>query len=773
MAIEFQLDQEQNTARAAKTVQKCCVIVRSDQCIVPQKSGQKTKHNRGPGSAASDRLTFDSTVATCFCNKRILGNTGSKHTGDEAGSRRNESAAAPFNSRAHATFSYLFGFLGNFTVTVSVDISTYNTFPKLLQHNAQTRGAMPSMREKALGIWQTWSWAESAKEIRALACGLKTLGCGPGDKLAIIGDNRPRLYWSMAAAQSIGAIPVAVYQDMVADELGFVLEHAEIRFAIAEDQEQVDKLLMISEGKEPLSGIIYDDPRGMRHYTQDYLNSYDSVIEKGHAYDTANPEFYDQAVAATKSEDASVIAYTSGTTGRPKGVVLSHSNVLKSAYNAAVRENLQETDNILAYLPMAWIGDHIFSYAQSYVVGFCVSCPESPDTVLTDLRELGPSYFFAPPTIYENLLTTVMIRIEDASWIKRKMFHYFMEVARRCGPKILDGEPVSFLDRILFWLGNILVVGPLKNTLGLSRVRLGYTAGEAIGPDIFNFYRGLGLNLKQLYGSTEASVFVTIQPDGEIKPDTVGTPAPEVELKIAENGEVLFRSPGVFQEYYKNPEATAETKTADGWVHTGDAGFIGDDGHLRIIDRAKDVGKLNNGSLFPPKYIENKLKFFPTISEAVTFGDGQDYVSAFINIDLNAVGNWAEKQAIPYASYQELAGNPAVYDMIAEQIAQVNADLTKEENMAGSQIHRFLILSKELDADDGELTRTRKVRRNVVADRYKVLIDALFSDQTRCDFETQVTFEDGRTDTVKAEIEVRTVPLIDTGAASMNRHAAE
>ncbi len=632
---------------------------------------------------------------------------------------------------------------------------------------------MPAMREKALGIWQTWNWAESAAEIRALACGLKALGCSAGTKLAIIGDNRPRLYWSMAAAQSIGAIPVPVYQDMVAEELGFVLDHAEIRFAIAEDQEQVDKLLSISEGKEPLSAIIYDDPRGMRHYKQSYIQSYDAVTEKGRAYDTANSDFYDQSVAATTGDQAAVMAYTSGTTGRPKGVVLSHSNILKTAYNSAIREKLQETDSILAYLPMAWIGDHIFSYAQSYVVGFCVSCPESPDTVLTDLRELGPTYFFAPPAIFENLLTTVMIRIEDASWIKRKMFHYFMEIARQCGPKILDGEPVSFSDRLLFWLGNILVIGPLKNNLGLSRVRLGYTAGEAIGPDIFKFYRGLGLNLKQLYGSTEASVFVTIQPDGEIKPDTVGTPAPDVELKIADNGEVMFRSPGVFQEYYKNPEATAETKTADGWVHTGDAGFVGEDGHLRIIDRAKDVGKLNNGSMFAPKYIENKLKFFPTISEAVSFGNERDFVAAFINIDLNAVGNWAEREGLSYASYQELAANPRVYDMLAEQIAQVNADLAKEEQMKGSQIHRFLILHKELDADDGELTRTRKVRRAFVADRYETLIEALYSDRTHCDIETQVTFEDGRTDTIKANLEIRTVPTANNNAGEAARHAAE
>ena len=658
-------------------------------------------------------------------------------------------------------------------MTVPVDIAKYDTFPKLLQFNANSRAGLPAMREKDLGIWQTWSWAECADEVRTLACGLKALGLNKGGKLAIVGDNRPRLYWAMAAAQSIGAIPVPVYQDMAADELKYVLDHAEVRFAIAEDQEQVDKLVAISQESEALQAIIYCNPRGMRHYEQDYVLSYEDAAQIGRNYDSANLDFFTQAVDATTGADTSIMAYTSGTTGQPKGVVLSHTNILKTAYNAAVWENLQESDNILAYLPMAWIGDHIFSFAQSYIVGFCVSCPESPETVMTDLRELGPTYFFAPPAIFENLLTTVMIRIEDAGWLKRKMFHYFMAVARRCGPNIADGKAVGLADRALFWLGNILVIGPLKNILGLSRVRLSYTAGEAIGPDIFNFYRGIGLNLKQLYGSTEASVFVTIQPNDEIKPDTVGTPSPDVELRIADDGEVMFRSPGVFQEYFKNPEATAKAKTEDGWVHTGDAGFIGEDGHLRIIDRAKDVGILTDGSMFAPKFIENKLKFFPNISEAVTFGADRDYVSAFINIDLNAVGNWADRQNISYASYQELAANSQVYDIIAEHIIQVNKDLAKEERTAGSQIRRFLILNKELDADDGELTRTRKVRRGFVAERYQKLIDALFSDQTHCEIETRVTFADGRTDTVKADLELRTLPAPSREAGAVARHAAE
>jgi long-chain acyl-CoA synthetase len=408
-------------------------------------------------------------------------------------------------------------------------------------------------------------------------------------------------------------------------------------------------------------------------------------------------------------------------------------------------------------MPMAWIGDHIFSYAQSYAVGFCVSCPESSETVLTDLRELGPTYFFAPPAIFENILTTVMIRMQDASALKRRMFDYFMALAKRVGIAIIDGERVSLFDRLLYGLGNLLVSGPLKNTLGFTRIRIGYTAGEAIGPDIFDFYRSLGINLKQLYGSTEASVFITIQPDGEIKPDTVGVPVPGVEIRIADNGEVMFRSPGVFQEYYRNAEATAETKTADGWVHTGDAGLFDADGHLKIIDRAADVGRLTDGTLFAPKYIENKLKFFSYIKEVVALGDGRDAVCTFINIDLEAVGNWAERRGLAYSSYQELAAIDEVYTLIGENIASVNRDLGDDPDLRGARIARFLILHKELDADDGELTRTRKVRRRFIAEKYQDLIDALYSGADHCQVSTEVTFEDGRKDEISADLAIRDV----------------
>ena len=637
---------------------------------------------------------------------------------------------------------------------VSAAYSSAETFPRCLLDQAQRNAEKPAIREKYLGIWQTWNWREVSDEVRSLACGLAAKGFKRGDKLALIGDNRPRLYWSMSAAQCLGGIPVPMYQDSVADELQFVVEHAEVRFAVAENQEQVDKLLEIKDRCPNLEFIIYCDPRGMRTYSQEFLIALESLQQSGRDFETKNTAFFLDEVDKVQSSDVACILYTSGTTGDPKGVVLSHESLIKTATNAANWDKLTADGDVLAYLPMAWVGDNLFSYSESYIVGFCVNCPESGETVLNDMREIGPSYFFAPPRIFENLLTMVMIRMEDAGTLKRRMFDYFMAVAKRTGTRILDGESVSVGNRLLYALGRLLIYGPLKDTLGFTRIRMAYTAGESISPELFDFYRSLGINLKQLYGQTEASVLVTIQPDGEVRSDSVGVPAPDVEIEISDEGEVLYRSPGVFIEYYKNPEATAKTKTADGWVHTGDAGYFDKEGYLKIIDRAVDVGKLNDGSIYAPKFLENKLKFFPQIQEAVTFGDQQDFVSAFINIDLEAISNWAEKNGVTYASYHELSANEQVSNLIQDCVASVNRELANEPQFSASQIRRFIVLHKELDADDGELTRTRKVRRKFVSEKYSTLIDALYSNQDDVHVKTEVTFEDGRKGSVEADLRI-------------------
>jgi long-chain acyl-CoA synthetase len=645
------------------------------------------------------------------------------------------------------------------------------SIPALLQRNAQRFADKPAYRQKEFGIWQTWTWKDVQREVDNLARGLINMGVNEGDFIAIIGSNRPHLYWSMVAAQSVGAVPVPLYQDSAAEEMAYVLDHCGARFIIVEDQEQVDKVIEVQDRLHQFEHMIYLDPRGLRKYDHSRLHEFSHVQEQGHAArDELTPELERRRAQLTMASTC-VMLYTSGTTGKPKGVVLSNRNIIESAQNSSEFDKLGPGEEILAYLPMAWVGDFIFSVGQAFWTGFCVNCPESPETMMTDLREIGPTYYFAPPRVFETQLTNVMIRMEDAGRVKKWLFDTFMAHARKVGPALLDGKPVGAMDRLLYKLGDIFVYGPLKNTLGFSRVRVGYTAGEAIGPEIFDFYRSLGINLKQLYGQTEATVFITMQPDGEVRSDTVGVPAPGVELKIGDNGEVYYRSPGVFECYYKNPESTASTKDADGWVATGDAGFIEQgSGHLRIIDRAKDVGKMADGSLFAPKYVENKLKFYPNILEAVVFGNGRDRCMAFINIDLSAVGNWAERNNIAYSSYQELAGHPRVLDQVQSHVEEVNRSVAEDPMLSGCQIHRFLILHKELDADDGEMTRTRKVRRRIVEDKYSDLIGALYDGSKQISTRTEVTYEDGRKGYISATLEIRDARIQH---ATTQRMAAE
>lgn len=645
------------------------------------------------------------------------------------------------------------------------------SLPALLQRNAAQFADAPAYREKEFGIWQCWTWSEAAKEIEALALGLINLGVNEGDFVAIIGRNRPYLYWSMVAAQAVGAVPVPLYQDAVAEEMAYVLGHCGARFVIVGDQEQADKVIEIQDQLHQFEHMIYLDPRGMRKYDHTQLHQFSHIQDQGRAAHDELIGELNKRQGKLDYDSTCVMLYTSGTTGKPKGVVLSNRNVIESAKNSAEFDKLTQNENILSYLPMAWVGDFIFSVGQAYWCGFCVNCPESADTMMTDLREIGPTYFFAPPRVFEGQLTNVMIRMEDAGALKRKMFHHFLAHAKKVGGDILDGKPVGVMDRLKYALGNLLVYGPLKDTLGYGRIRVGYTAGEAIGPEIFDFYRSLGINLKQLYGQTEATVFITVQPDGEVRADTVGVPAPEVEIKIGDNGEIYYRSPGTFVEYFNNPESTASTKDPEGWVATGDAGFFEEgSGHLRIIDRAKDVGKMADGSMFAPKYVENKLKFYPDILEAVLFGNGRDRCVAFINIDLTAVGNWAERNNIAYASYQELAGHPKVLETIRSHVTAVNKSVAEDPMLSGCQIHRFVVLHKELDADDGEMTRTRKVRRRIVEEKFDDIITALYDGSEKVSTVTEVTYEDGRKGSIKATL---TIVDAEVKPAAPHKVAAE
>jgi long-chain acyl-CoA synthetase len=635
------------------------------------------------------------------------------------------------------------------------------TFPRLLLQHAAERPGDAAMREKEYGIWQMRTWAQMAQLVEHIACGLHQAGLASGEHMVVLGANRPRLYATMLAAQALGAIPIPLYQDAVGGECVFPINNADVRFAFAEDQEQVDKLLEIRPQCPQLAAILYDDPRGLRNYADAGLQSLDALIEAGQAITQRNPGFFKAQVEKAQPDDVAAMFFTSGTTGNPKGVVHSHRTLLDRALAGAQFDKLTHTEEVLAYLPPAWIGQNIFSYAQWLACGYVVNCPESSGTVMIDLKEIGPTYYFAPPRVFEGLLTSVMIRMEDAGAIKRWMFRVCMDVAKRVGPALMDRKPVGLLDRIKYRIGDLLVYGPLRNNLGFSRVRVAYTAGEAIGPDLFTFYRSIGVNLKQLYGSTETAVFVCLQPDDQARADTVGIPISGVEIKVAENGEILVRSPGLLKGYYKNPAATAEVLTADGWYHTSDAGFLDAHGHLKIIDRVKDVGRIhggaNDGAMFAPKYVENKLKFFPHIKEVVAYGDQREKVCVMINIDFDAVGNWAERRNLPYAGYTDLAQKPEVYALIKECVEKVNADLAADELLAGSQISRFLILHKELDADDGELTRTNKVRRGFIAEKYQELVDALYGGKSEQYIVTQVKFEDGRTGSVSA-----TLKIVDT-----------
>jgi long-chain acyl-CoA synthetase len=626
------------------------------------------------------------------------------------------------------------------------------TIPRLLALQAKTRPDAPAMREKSMGIWRTLSWMEYYRLVSDFALGLAALGFKRDDVLAVIGDNRPRLYAAQLAAQCLGGIPSPLYQDAPAEELAYVLEHAEASIVVAEDQEQVDKIFAIRSRLPKLRLVVYDDTRGMFHYKDEKLHAWDAIVALGREFGAQHAGFLEAEIAKGSPRDVALLCYTSGTTGRPKGAMLSHANLFASAAAFLSQTDLRPEDDWLAYLPMAWIGDALYTLVVQVIVGFACNCPESPETVQRDLRELGPSAFLAAPRIWENLLTQIQVKATDASWLKRRVFEYFRDKAIEAELLRADGKPIPAGLRLQLGAGEFLVFGPVRDQLGLRRARWCLTGGASLGADTFRFFRAFGINLKQVYGSTELGAFVSVQPDAQANPNTVGPPGPGIEVRIAENGEVLVRGANVFGGYFKQEDATREAIDPQGWFHTGDAGFIDPQGHLAIIDRAKDVGKLADGTPFAPQFIENKLKFSPYIGEAISFGNDRDRVTAMIAIALAPVGNWAERQGLAYSGYQDLTQKPEVRTLIRGEIEKCNQGLPD-----ATRVRRFLLLAKDFDADDAEVTRTRKLRRRVIAEKYAPVIEALYGGAAETEIASEISYEDGQRATVRARVAIEDV----------------
>jgi len=613
------------------------------------------------------------------------------------------------------------------------------TLPRLLRRDGQTMAARPAIREKNRGIWQTYTWSQYYREVCDFASGLAAHGFRRGDLLAVIGDNRPRLYWAQLAAQCLGGVAVPVYQDSIAAELVYVLDHAEVSVIVAEDQEQVDKILAIRAQLPRLTLVVFDDPRGLQHYDMPFLKSFEEVQTVGRDFAGAHSGHVEADIEKGAPDDLALLNYTSGTTGHPKGVMLSHANLLCAAEAFAKAEEIRTSDDMLCYLPMAWIGDSLLSLVLHLLVGFTTNCPERPDTVQRDLRELGPTIGIAPPRIWENMLTSLRVRAADATPTKRRLFDFFRRLAEQAELLKAEGKKPNLPMRLGLTLGEFTTYGPVRDQLGLRRARWFYTGGAPLGPETFRFFRSLGINLKQVWGATELSGLASLQPDGEANPDTVGPMVGGTELRISTDGEVQIRSPAVFRGYYKQPQATRDALTEDGWYRTGDSGYVDEGGHLVVIDRAKDVGKLADGTPFAPQFVENKLKFSPFIGEAVAFGDGRPFVAAMIAIDLDTVGNWAERHNLAYTSFQDLSAKPEVRGLIRDEIRKCNASLA-----AGLRVGRFVLLNKEFDADDNEITRTRKIRRRFVAEKYAVVVEAFYRWADQVELTTEITYEDGR-----------------------------
>jgi long-chain acyl-CoA synthetase len=630
---------------------------------------------------------------------------------------------------------------------------TRDTFPKLLLRNARSMPDKVALREKEYGIWQSFTWREYHDEVRDFSLGLVALGLAPGDKLAIIGDNRPEWVFAEIAAQAAGAASVGIYQDSNLTEVAYVIDHCDASVVIAEDQEQVDKILEMLDKLPKVRHVIYTDPRGLRKYDHPALLAFEAVQEKGRVLGREQPALWEESVRRTSADDLAIICYTSGTTGFPKGAMLSFRNLLEMAMSLHAVDPKRPDDEFVSFLPLAWIGEQMMGLSSALSIGFTVNFPEEPETVTENIREIGPHVMFAPPRIWESMNSTVQVKIMETTPFKRFMYERCMPIGRKVADLRFEKKPVPLGWRVLYWLAHVLLFRALKDRLGFTHLRSASTGGAALGPDVFRFFHAMGVPLRQIYGQTEISGISCIHRQDDIQFHTVGKPIPGTDLRISENGEILSRSEAVFLGYYKNEEATRQT-VVDGWLHSGDAGYLAEDGHLVVIDRLKDVMRLSDGTQFSPQFVENRLKFSPYVKEAVVVGKDRPYLTAMLCIDMGVVGKWAERNKLSYTTYTDLSAKKEVYDLVQRAVDEVNLTLP-----AAARIRKFVLLYKELDADDEELTRTRKVRRVFVEDRYRDVIAALYGDVPEIAIDTTIKFQDGKTSRIHTTLLVRRLEI--------------
>ncbi len=635
-----------------------------------------------------------------------------------------------------------------------IEITKDLTIPKLFFKQCRKYGKNKvAMREKEFGIWIPFTWQDYYDNVKYLSLGMVSLGLKRGDKVAMIGDNRPEGLWAEMAAMCAGGIGVWLFQDCMMDEVKYIIDHSDSKFFVGETQEETDKGLAIKDDCPKLQTIIWDDPKGMRNYHQEYLISIKKVQELGKELDKKEPDLFEKMINEGHGDDVCLLFYTSGTTALPKGALLTHWNMLTMGKNLMAVDPCYDTDDFVSYLPFAWIGEQMMSISCGLQMGYTLNFPEEPDTAQENIREVGPHVMFAPPRLYEGMTRQVQVKYIDSTWIKRKIYEFATKVGYKAAGLKFEKKPVPLHWKFLNWIASITMQKKLKDHLGLSRLRHCYTGGAAMGPDHFKFFHALGVNLKQIYGQTEVAGISVVHRDGDIKYDTVGTPIPETEIKITEEGEILTKSPSVFIGYYKNDEATAKT-LVDEWLYSGDRGFIDEDGHLVVFDRSKDVMTLNDGRPFSPQYLETRLKFSPFVQEVWAIGDNRDYVTAVMCIDYAVVGKWADDKKLNYTSYPELSQKPEVYDLVQEQIEEANKDLPEP-----AKINRFVNLYKVFDADDEELTRTSKLRRAFVGNRYKDIVDALYSDADVVHMDTTITYEDGREQRIRTDLHIQKISV--------------